>query len=451
MGRRPADHRHAEPGDRDGAGPVLRRFSAFRPRTCCCAARSSAAASARRRSWPARRSCAFWRRGCLGGRSSWCCRATRCSGRSDTAARRSSSLRLGTRCRGAAHRARASRGGDDQQLRRFHRARGQRFAQPLCQPGDLDPAWRGAGRHRNARADAGARRGHRLGGARMRDGRGRAGLRARSAGVSPAQLRRDRPGDRASHFRPRRCASAMPQGAERFGWAGRPLGAAADARRRRSSRRLGHGHGALPRADVPGRGARHAARATAPRWSRPPAPTWARAPGPRWPRSPPTGWASTSTGSSFAPARPSFPMAASPAVPGHTATAGSALYNAGADVIAKLAELAANDEDSPLFGAGNAGVEARGGRLYHRGDETRSESYADILARGQVAPRRKRPGARDPANARGARDVLARRGLRRGQGRPRSRPGPVTQARRRLRGRADHQSAGWRAASFTAG
>ena len=85
---------------------------------------------------------------------------------------------------------------------------------------------------------------------------------------------------------------------------------------------------------------------------------------------------------------------------GHTATAGSALYNAGADVIAKLAELATADEDSPLFGAGNAGVEARGGRLYHRGDETRSESYADILARaGKSALQGNGRGARDPANA----------------------------------------------------
>src|SRR6185503_3055245 len=40
----------------------------------------------------------------------------------------------------------------------------------------------------------------------------------------------------------------------------------------------------------------------------------------------------------------------------HTATAGGALYNAGTDAIAKLAALATNDLDSPLFGAGNAGV-----------------------------------------------------------------------------------------------
>jgi xanthine dehydrogenase YagR molybdenum-binding subunit len=65
----------------------------------------------------------------------------------------------------------------------------------------------------------------------------------------------------------------------------------------------------------------------------------------------------------------------------HTATAGMAIHGAGADVIAKLADLAMNDERSPLFGAGNAGVIARGGRLHRRDDESRSESYADILTR----------------------------------------------------------------------
>src|SRR5579871_2058018 len=63
----------------------------------------------------------------------------------------------------------------------------------------------------------------------------------------------------------------------------------------------------------------------------------------------------------------------------HTATAGMAIHNAGANVIARLAELATNDKRSPLFGAGNAGVIARAGRLFRRDDESRSESYADIL------------------------------------------------------------------------
>ncbi|HLH48265.1 MAG TPA: xanthine dehydrogenase family protein molybdopterin-binding subunit [Roseiarcus sp.] len=65
----------------------------------------------------------------------------------------------------------------------------------------------------------------------------------------------------------------------------------------------------------------------------------------------------------------------------HTATAGLALHNAGADAIAKLADLATADRRSPLYGAGNAGVIARNGRLFRRDDESRSEGYADILAR----------------------------------------------------------------------
>ncbi|MDB6454531.1 xanthine dehydrogenase family protein molybdopterin-binding subunit [Falsirhodobacter sp. 20TX0035] len=66
---------------------------------------------------------------------------------------------------------------------------------------------------------------------------------------------------------------------------------------------------------------------------------------------------------------------------GHTATAGTALFNAGADTVRQLADLATNDPASPLFGAGNAGVTARGGRLYRNDDESRSEAYEDILAR----------------------------------------------------------------------
>jgi len=71
---------------------------------------------------------------------------------------------------------------------------------------------------------------------------------------------------------------------------------------------------------------------------------------------------------------------------GHTASAGLALYNAGEDAVAKLADLASADPASPLFGAGNIGVVARNGRLHRRDDEARSESYVEILARaGQSA------------------------------------------------------------------
>lgn len=66
---------------------------------------------------------------------------------------------------------------------------------------------------------------------------------------------------------------------------------------------------------------------------------------------------------------------------GHTASAGLALHNAGEDAIGRLAEFASRDPASPLFGAGNIGVVARSGRLHRRDDESRSESYVDILAR----------------------------------------------------------------------
>ena len=69
----------------------------------------------------------------------------------------------------------------------------------------------------------------------------------------------------------------------------------------------------------------------------------------------------------------------------HTATAGNAVHNAGADVISSLAELATGDERSPLFGAGNTGVIARGGHLFRRDDETRNESYENILARAGLS------------------------------------------------------------------
>jgi xanthine dehydrogenase YagR molybdenum-binding subunit len=68
----------------------------------------------------------------------------------------------------------------------------------------------------------------------------------------------------------------------------------------------------------------------------------------------------------------------------HTATAGTAIHQAGTAAIAKLAALATSDRNSPLFGAGNAGVIARNGRLHRSDDEARSEAFADILARAGV-------------------------------------------------------------------
>lgn len=84
---------------------------------------------------------------------------------------------------------------------------------------------------------------------------------------------------------------------------------------------------------------------------------------------------------------------------GHTASAGLALNNAGLDALAKLAEIATKDAASPLFGAGNIGVVPRNGRLVRRDDESRGESFADILTRsghGEVigeAKSMREPGA----------------------------------------------------------
>jgi xanthine dehydrogenase YagR molybdenum-binding subunit len=82
----------------------------------------------------------------------------------------------------------------------------------------------------------------------------------------------------------------------------------------------------------------------------------------------------------------------------HTATAGAAIHNAGGDAIAKLADTATADPRSKLFGAGNAGVIARNGFLHRRDDETACESYAEILDRAgldEIAGRGS--GAMDPA------------------------------------------------------
>jgi xanthine dehydrogenase YagR molybdenum-binding subunit len=84
----------------------------------------------------------------------------------------------------------------------------------------------------------------------------------------------------------------------------------------------------------------------------------------------------------------------------HTATAGMAIYNATEAAIAALAGLAINDERSPLFAAGNAGVIARDGHLWRRDDESRGESYAAILARaGRKSVEGKGEAAPDPVFA----------------------------------------------------
>ncbi|WP_232628107.1 xanthine dehydrogenase family protein molybdopterin-binding subunit [Methylobacterium sp. Leaf118] len=88
----------------------------------------------------------------------------------------------------------------------------------------------------------------------------------------------------------------------------------------------------------------------------------------------------------------------------HTATAGSAIHAAAAAALAQLSDLATNDERSPLFGAGNAGVYARDGRLVRRDDAGRSESFTEILERaGRGSVSASGQGSPDPA----ARDSYA--------------------------------------------
>ena len=126
----------------------------------------------------------------------------------------------------------------------------------------------------------------------------------------------------------------------------------------------------------------------------------------------------------------------------HTATAGMAIHGAGADVIARLAELAMGDERSPLFGAGNAGVVARGRPAV---PPRRRKPQRELCRH----PRPRRPrgnrGAGQqrgrPGGAVGLRHACARRGVRRGEGRSRSGADPRHPSGRRLRGRPGDQSA----------
>ena len=82
----------------------------------------------------------------------------------------------------------------------------------------------------------------------------------------------------------------------------------------------------------------------------------------------------------------------------HTATAGAAIYNAGADVIAQLAEIATGDQQSPLFGAGNAGRDrARRPSAAARRREPRRELC------GYPGPRRPKPASKAKAPVRAIR------------------------------------------------
>ena len=106
----------------------------------------------------------------------------------------------------------------------------------------------------------------------------------------------------------------------------------------------------------------------------------------------------------------------------HTATAGMAIHNAGADVIAKLADLATGDERSPLFGAGNAGVVARDGRLFRRDDESAQRELCRY-PRPRRPRARSRPAATAPPTRRRSRTTPCMRTARCS---PRSRSIPIS-------------------------
>ena len=68
----------------------------------------------------------------------------------------------------------------------------------------------------------------------------------------------------------------------------------------------------------------------------------------------------------------------------HTASAGGALFAAGNDVIRQLAEIASQDEASPLYGSGNERLIGEGGRLFKADDPRTGEAYTDILQRAGI-------------------------------------------------------------------
>ena len=81
-----------------------------------------------------------------------------------------------------------------------------------------------------------------------------------------------------------------------------------------------------------------------------------------------------------------------------TATCATAIHHAGRDVVRQLGELATADQQSPLFGAGNAGLLLRDGWLVREDDESRGEAVTAILARaGKDKIEGKGSAAADPA------------------------------------------------------
>ena len=226
-----------------------------------------------------------------------------------------------------------------------------------------------------------------------------AGLRHGPAGVPPAELRRGRADLRQA---------VLLQGAARVLRPGRralrlgraPARAAADARRGRPARRLGHGHRHLPGADVPGAGPRRAA-ARRHRPGRDAArTTWARAPGPRSPRSPPTG-SGLDVDQRRVPRRHVRPAGCRHRRrlrPYRDRRHGASTTPAPTSSPSSRSSPPATSARRCSAPAMPASWRAAAGCI-RRDDESRSESYADILAPRRPASRSRAAAAapRDPA------------------------------------------------------
>ncbi len=257
VGRRPADARRAEPGDRhrpQRLRRLLRRAGGER---------SPSQPLHRRRlrvqGDPQRAAAPVHPRRADGGAAGQAGAAARSDVRTRRPSRRHApACDAGGGRGGPADGARAPRAVDHVDLRRLSRAGGQRIAQPLRHAGADDTPHRCARRHRHARPHARPRRGDGLGRPRVRDGRGGRGGRPRPAGVSPPQLCRDGSSDRPAVLL-QGAAQVLRRGGEALRLGRAPARPAADARRCRPPRRLGHGDGPLPVADVPGPGHRCAA------------------------------------------------------------------------------------------------------------------------------------------------------------------------------------------------
>ena len=303
-------------------------------------------------------------------------------------------------------------------LRRFLRAGGGRLARALCKPRDRDLARGGA-------ASTPARRCSCARPARRRD---RSRSKARSTrwreacGMDPLAFRLKNYAEvepiTGKPFSSKALRECYAQGAERFGWSKRPLDAAPDARRGRLAGRLGHGHRDLSGADVPGRGARgDPPRRIGRRW-RPARTTWARAPGRRSPRSRPMRSGSTSTQVEFKAGTSDLPDAGIAGGSAHTATAGMAIHNAGADVIAKLAELATGDRALAAVRRGQCRRDrARRPPAPPRRRKPQRELCRYPRPRRPRRDRRPRQRRGRPGRASELRHACAWRGVRRGQGR----------------------------------